>query len=232
MSLSVQSMISSYKSNMNMLRKSRFNKENNHFKNRQFYRAAEEKGLLNFKTATKAELQQIRATIILQKKRQASIYIFSFILVGLVVIALVLVMNHNFSRAENKLQAHLSAAQIKIEAEQHQQLLKTHAFFIENAQKFIRLNQWDKAIIVLNDARKMLPNDFETNYLLAFARVKNCTSASVNCETAQSHLNLLINSNPNHEDLLNLRAEFLLRQGDSLNAARDYNRIDSISAVQ
>jgi hypothetical protein len=214
---------------MNMLRKSRFNKENNHFKNRQFYRAAEEKGLLNFKTATKAELRQIRAKIILQKKRQATIYIISFVVVALVVLALALVMNHNFNKAENRYYANLSSAQMKKEAEQHQQLLKTHAFFIENAQKFIKLNEWDKAILVLNDARKMLPNDFETNYLLAITLVNNCNSSNANCETAQKHLNHLIYSNPHREDLLILRAEFLLNQGDSVKAARDFEMIDSLS---
>jgi len=212
-----------------MLRKSRYNKENNHFKYRQFYRAAEEKGLLNFNTATKDELQQIRATIILQKKRQAAIYVFSFIVVGLVVLALALLMNYNFNKAENRLQAYLSQTQIKIEEEQHQQLLKTHSFFIETAEKFIKINEWDKAILVLNDARKMLPNDFETNYLLAFALVNNCTSANANCETAQKHLNHLINSNPNREDLLILRVGFLLSLGDSINAAKDFDRINSPS---
>jgi predicted Zn-dependent protease len=229
MSLSVQSMISSYKSNMNMLRKSRYNKENNHFKYRQFYRVAEEKGLLNFKTATKDELQQIRATIILQKKRQATIYIISFVVVALVVLALALVMNHNFNKAENRYYANLSSAQMKKEAEQHQQLLKTHAFFIENAQKFIKLNEWDKAILVLNDARKMLPNDFATNYLLAVSLVNECNSTRLDCAIAEQHLNHLIKSNPANIDLLNLRAGFLLQQGDSINAAKDFENIDFLS---
>jgi len=229
MSLSVQSMISSYKSNMNMLRKSRYNKENNYFKYRQFYRAAEEKGLLNFKSATKDELQQIRATIIFQKKRQAAIYVFSFIVVGLVVLALALLMNYNFNKAENRLQAYLSQAQIKMDEEQHQQLLKTHAFFIETAEKFILQNEWDKAIVVLNDARKMQPNDFATNYLLAVSLVNGCNSTRLDCAIAEQHLNHLIKSNPANIVLLNLRAGFLLQQGDSLSAIKDFEKIDALS---
>lgn len=120
-------------------------------------------------------------------------------------LALALLMNHNFNKSEKQLNAHLSAAQIKLAAQHQQQNLLTHAFFIENAQKFITQNEWSKAVTILKDALEMLPDNFETNYLLAIALVNQCKATSVDCEIANQHLYKLITANP---DKITLQLQF------------------------
>lgn len=192
---SAQGMITSLNNNKKLLRRKRYFKKERSFLNlkNEYYKAAG--GEMNFKTASKQQLAEIRQRFIQRRRKEAyiSIAIVAFILM---LIAYLIYTQINTSKE----------VITKVNAAQQQINKDNYLFYINDGDEYLKKNQWHNAIFQYKKALEIFPNEYHIKYRLANAYTYRCRNEQKDCDTGLAYLNELMKTYPNTEDLIQLKS--------------------------
>lgn len=192
---SAQAMITILNNNKKLLRKKRYFKKERSFLNlkNEYYKAAG--GEMNFKTASKQQLAEIRQRFIQRRQKEAyiSITIIAFIMM------LITYFTYTQINASNEVMT-------KVNAAQHQIKLDNYLFYINDGDDYLKKNQWHNAIFQYKKALEIFPNEYHIKYRLAYAYTYRCRNEQKDCDTGLAYINALMEVYPNNDDLIQLKS--------------------------
>jgi len=225
---SVLHMIITLRNNTALLRKkSFFKKEYTYFKNKQQYLKAAD-GQLNFKTATKEQLAEIRKKVTNQRKAETTRTVIILLIVGAIALTVFVKMTISI-RQEDKIieekarQALLLQQEIELKAK-----AKQFTSFIDKGDDWLGLNKWHDAIHFYNLASELFPDSFEAKHRLAIAYTYICQKEKEDCTDAKNLIDKLIETQPDNTELYQLRASYYYAIGDTTSALADLDSVDKI----
>uniref|UniRef100_UPI00404A40D3 hypothetical protein n=1 Tax=Gelidibacter sp. TaxID=2018083 RepID=UPI00404A40D3 len=197
---SAQGMITSLNNNKKLLRKKRYFKKERSFLNlkNEYYKAAG--GEMNFKTASKQQLAEIRLRFIQRRRKEA------YISISIMVFVLTLIAYFIFTQIKTDKQV-----VSKVNAAQQQINKDNYLFYIADGDEYLKKNEWHNAIFQYKKALEIFPNEYHIKYRLAYAYTYRCRNEQKDCETGLAYIKDLMKTYPNTDDLIQLKStlEFL-----------------------
>lgn len=190
---SAQGMRNSLKANNMLLRKKSYFKKERTFLNRKREYSNAAKGVIDLKTATKEQLADIRNKIIKRRKRQ------NLVLLLVMILLVVPITYYSIDFINQNTELNLKAKN-KIAIELHQK----HLFLISDGDTYLEKGQWHNAIFQYNIALELIPNDYNTEYRIAYASVYRCRNEKENCKEADTMLQGLMKRYPDKSELIEL----------------------------
>jgi predicted Zn-dependent protease len=196
---SAQGMITSLNNNKKLLRKKRYFKKERSFLNlkNEYYKAAG--GEMNFKTASKQQLAEIRQRFIQRRRKEAyiSIAIVAFILMLIAYFIYIQINSQN--EIQEKILIKKNAAELQIDRD-------NYLFYISDGDDYLKKNQWHNAIFQYKKALEIFPNEYDIKYRLAYAYTYRCRNEQKDCDTGLAYINALMEAYPNNDDLIQLKS--------------------------
>jgi len=193
---SIQGMITSLKNNKKLLRsKKLFSKERNFLNTKKENLKATE-GKLEFKEASKEELERVRNRIINQRKKERLIFIFVTIAVvgAFTFFAIQLIQQNRLAEEQQK-------------TLQQKAKEKEFLFFLKNGDDWFEKAKWQNSIFYYKKAKSISPTNYEVNYRLVNSYSLQCEHEFKNCHTAKDLLEELFVKFPDKtKDLLVIKS--------------------------
>lgn len=200
---SAQGMITSLKNNKKLLRaKKLFSKERNFLNTKKENLKATE-GKLEFKEASKEELERVRNRIINQRKKERLIFIFVTIVVvgAFTFFAIQLIQQNRLAEEQQK------ALQLQQKTLQQKAKEKEFLFFLKNGDDWFEKAKWQNSIFYYKKAKSISPTNYEVNYRLVNSYSLQCEYEFKNCHTAKDLLEELFVKFPDKtKDLLVIKS--------------------------
>lgn len=196
---SVQGMITSIKNNRALLRRKKIFESGN--RNEKYkYKYGEVKHLKFDKTATKAQLEQIRTQAKLeQRSKLVKVIVIVALFFVLVLFGIHLGINEYKRQQMLKEEALL---------EQEAQIRKLdYTLKVEQAEHYFQKNEWLNASIAFREANKLKPLRLEHQLLLAKSMFYNCKQNKVDCFTCIDLVEELLAKHPNNPALLAMQQD-------------------------
>jgi predicted Zn-dependent protease len=221
---SIQGMITQYRQNMSLLRRTKLFKKKRPFRSINPEDINIPKTETKTKKATKEQLEIIKKQIIKQGRKDrffqivifaGSIILFSFI--AYQVYSIISTSNSNEILKKEQLRKR-----------QDQEKNETYINLIVAGDKNLKENKWNNAILYYNEASELFPNGYESKYRLALAMTYRCQHKKVNCKKTKTLIDSLIKDFPKKSELYELRASYYYIFGDSIKAELDYKTIDKL----
>lgn len=198
---SSRAMTTILRNNRNLLRKKNIFKKDRTFLStrKEYYKAA--KGELNLKKASKKDLLLIRKKIIKQRRLDSLIgWTLVTVFLGLILIFGIYAYNKS---SVDIIEQNETNKEIYLD-----QNLNEYTFLLEDGDKWIKEKNWNNAIYRYEQAVKLFPEEFESNYRLALAYSYNCEYKNEDCEIGKKLTNKLLFYAPQDKNLLELQNLF------------------------
>lgn len=185
---SIQGMIISLRNNKNLLRPKRsfLNQK------KEFLKAAN--GEINFKKATKKELEKIREKIYKERKRQRKINIGIWSVTAIFLISIAVVFTKNISQQN-----------YNSEKKAHKAKTEKYYELIEDGDQWLKKGNWHNAIFQYKKAKEVFPTEYDINYRLTYVFCLSCEAEYINCKEAKENLDKLIVAFPEKQELFELK---------------------------
>jgi tetratricopeptide (TPR) repeat protein len=185
---SIQGMIISLRNNKNLLRPKRS------FLNqrKEFLKAA--KGEVNFRKASKEELELFRKKIYKERKRQRKIDIAIWSGVGVILLFATILLTKTMTEEIRD-----------SEKERFKIQMNDYLKLIEYGDEWLTERRWHNAIFTYKKALEIFPKEYDINYRLTYALCLRCEADFINCKEAKTKLDKLLLQYPNRNELLELR---------------------------
>ncbi len=217
---SIQSMVESYKYNMNLLRKTSFSKKASFSERRKEYAKQYGDGKLEFKTNDPALLKKVRERVLFQRKIKTAFQAGIFIAISIVVFVWILMPFENKGRFSTSKSTSEQLSQSAFLEAYHKSILEGDILLAQN--------DWTGALFAYSLAEELNPGDEYAAQKMATAYMHRCVNEKVNCETALKRLNALLKLHPNNLELLEIRGAYYLFMDDFPAANKDLACADSL----
>jgi tetratricopeptide (TPR) repeat protein len=196
---SAQGMITSLNNNKKLLRKKRYFKKERSFLNlkNEYYKAAG--GEMNFKTASKQQLAEIRQRFIQRRRNETYLSIGIAVFVLALIAYFIYIQINSQNEIQEKILIKKNAAEFQIDRD-------NYLFFIADGDEYLKKNQLHNAIFQYKKALDIFPNEYYIKYRLAYAYTYRCRNEQKDCETGLIYIDDLMKTYPNTDDLIQLKS--------------------------
>ncbi|MGB0918459.1 MAG: tetratricopeptide repeat protein [Flavobacteriales bacterium] len=186
---------------------------------RKEYLASIEKNL-SYKTATPAQLAEIRSRIV-QNRKEARIRGILIVLAFTPFIAI-----GGYFMIQSIQESNLQAREFQIARLEAQNLIKRkkYADLVLDGDLWLRRNHWHNAIFQYKVALELFPQDYGINNRLAIAYTYRCRAEKQNCPEAKAFIDKIIKAHPDDPKNYELLASYYFGLEDSLKASNALNR--------
>jgi len=217
---SILDMIVRLRENNKLLGKKSFFKKSFREKREELFRAAQ-KGKIKFRDATKEELAAVREKVLADRRKRSRkmAVVYSMITIAFIVLAIPITGFYLGPMPLNELlvdRTYLTGLETKNKAR--------YDFFIQDAESWLRKNQYHNALFQYKKALELYPQSMEARQGLAIVYTFLCQKHHNNCPLAKFNIDWLIEQEPTNPNYFQLRAVYNQSSGDSIEAELDVIR--------